>query len=132
MWFFWWLICNWIWNLKQGGTVLGQPTRVERIGDTFIPFQVFKDYLRGLAESTFRWVIFNFINFIILCKFLSCNSTKMGSLFDLIENPLDLSRHSGRKKKNVFFFYFSFAQNTFIMCASVCMHHMVNTKNAGE
>lgn len=38
----------------QGTTVLGNPTKIETIGDTFIPYQVFKDYLRGLAESTFR------------------------------------------------------------------------------
>ncbi|XP_059609952.1 uncharacterized protein LOC132257177 isoform X2 [Phlebotomus argentipes] len=37
-----------------GGTVLGAPQKVEKIGETFIPFQVFKDYVRGLAESTFR------------------------------------------------------------------------------
>lgn len=40
----------------QGTTVLGNPTKIERIGDTFIPYQVFKDYLRGLAESSFRCV----------------------------------------------------------------------------
>ena len=39
----------------QGTTVLGNPTKVEQIGDTFIPYQVFKDYLRGLAESSFRY-----------------------------------------------------------------------------
>lgn len=35
---------------------MGNPTKIERIGDTFIPYQVFKDYLRGLAESSFRCV----------------------------------------------------------------------------
>lgn len=35
--------------------MLGNPTKVDKIGDTFIPYQVFKDYLRGLAESTYRW-----------------------------------------------------------------------------
>ncbi|KAJ6637084.1 Desumoylating isopeptidase 1 [Pseudolycoriella hygida] len=38
----------------QGGTVLGQPLKIEKIGETFIPYQVFKDYIRGLSESTFR------------------------------------------------------------------------------
>ena len=36
--------------------MLGQPLKIERIGETFIPYQVFKDYVRGLAESTFRFV----------------------------------------------------------------------------
>lgn len=33
---------------------MGQPQRVEKIGETFIPYQVFKDYVRGLAEGSFR------------------------------------------------------------------------------
>ncbi|CRK92432.1 CLUMA_CG005999, isoform B, partial [Clunio marinus] len=41
-------------SCSPGTTVLGNPTKIEKIGDTFIPYQVFKDYLRGLAESTFR------------------------------------------------------------------------------
>lgn len=46
----------------QGGTVLGQPARVEKIGETFIPYQVFKDYLRGLADSKYRQVQFHHQN----------------------------------------------------------------------
>lgn len=34
--------------------MLGQPGRKEVIGQTFIPPSVFTDYVRGLAESTFR------------------------------------------------------------------------------
>jgi hypothetical protein len=43
-----------IFFIWQASTVLGNPTQIEKIGETFIPYQVFKDYLRGLAESTFR------------------------------------------------------------------------------
>lgn len=40
--------------IAEGTTVLGQPLRKEVIGQTFIPPSVFTDYVRGLAESTFR------------------------------------------------------------------------------
>lgn len=40
--------------LLQGTTALGQPQKVEEIGETFIPYTVFKDYVRGLAEGSFR------------------------------------------------------------------------------
>jgi hypothetical protein len=38
----------------QGATVLGEPLKKEKIGETFIPYQVFKDFVRGLAESSFK------------------------------------------------------------------------------
>lgn len=41
-------------SCAPGTTVLGQPGRKEVIGQTFIPPSVFTDYVRGLAESTFR------------------------------------------------------------------------------
>jgi len=41
-------------SCPPGGTVLGQPLKIEKIGETFIPYQVFKDYIRGLSDSTFR------------------------------------------------------------------------------
>lgn len=59
-----------------GATILGQPTKIEKIGETFIPYQIFKDYIRGLSESTFRGLQYNFIkhncnNFADdLCQFL--------------------------------------------------------------
>jgi hypothetical protein len=40
----------------QCGTVLGEPNRVVNLGETFIPYQVFLDYVLGLGESTFRLV----------------------------------------------------------------------------
>ena len=53
--FFCELIFFFVWKISfQGATVLGNPTKVDKIGETFIPYQVFKDCLRGLADSTFR------------------------------------------------------------------------------
>ena len=39
----------------QGGTILGQPHRVEELGDTEIPEEVFNQYLIGLKDS-FRYI----------------------------------------------------------------------------
>lgn len=44
-----------------GATVLGQPLRKQVIGQTFIPQAVFSDYVRGLAESTFRGTKYNLL-----------------------------------------------------------------------
>ncbi|XP_063240536.1 uncharacterized protein LOC134541218 isoform X2 [Bacillus rossius redtenbacheri] len=41
-------------SCNPGGTVLGQPTRIVELGDTFIPYPVFLDYLFGLGETNFR------------------------------------------------------------------------------
>lgn len=41
-------------SCAPGTTVIGQPQRKQVIGQTFIPHSVFTDYVRGLAESTFR------------------------------------------------------------------------------
>lgn len=62
--------------LLQGTTVLGQPKKIEQIGESFIPYSVFRDYVRGLAEGTFRGANYdllqhncnNFSN--DLCQFL--------------------------------------------------------------
>lgn len=75
-----------------GGTVLGQPNKLEKIGETFIPYQVFKDYLRGLAESTFRGSNYNLIKHNCnifsqeLCQFL-CGTSIPKYILDL---PQDL------------------------------------------
>ena len=37
----------------QGGTVLGDADQVLKLGETFIPYQVFSDYVFGLGETTF-------------------------------------------------------------------------------
>lgn len=42
--------------------MLGQPLRKEVIGETFIPQAVFSDYVRGLAESTFRGTKYNLLH----------------------------------------------------------------------
>ncbi|XP_059475230.1 uncharacterized protein LOC132196525 isoform X2 [Neocloeon triangulifer] len=41
-------------SVRPCSTVLGEPDRVVNLGDTFIPYQVFLDYVLGLGESTFR------------------------------------------------------------------------------
>ncbi|XP_055618229.1 uncharacterized protein LOC129763316 [Toxorhynchites rutilus septentrionalis] len=48
-------------SCPPGTTVLGQPLRRETIGQTFIPRSVFTDYVRGLAESTFRGTRYNLL-----------------------------------------------------------------------
>ncbi|XP_058811176.1 uncharacterized protein LOC131676066, partial [Topomyia yanbarensis] len=45
-----------------GNTILGQPQRKQVIGQTFIPLPVFTDYVRGLAESTFRGSRYNLLH----------------------------------------------------------------------
>ncbi|KAM3960612.1 uncharacterized protein ACR2FA_005353 isoform 2-T5 [Aphomia sociella] len=40
-------------SCAPGSTQLGQPRQVERLGETFVPFQVFVDYIQGLATSTY-------------------------------------------------------------------------------
>jgi hypothetical protein len=39
---------------SQGGTILGEATQVINLGETFIPYQVFLEYVLGLGETTFR------------------------------------------------------------------------------
>ncbi|XP_049869511.1 uncharacterized protein LOC126369227 isoform X2 [Pectinophora gossypiella] len=40
-------------SCAPGGTQLGQPHQVERLGDTFVPFAVFVDYIQGLATTAY-------------------------------------------------------------------------------
>ncbi|CAB3385787.1 Hypothetical predicted protein, partial [Cloeon dipterum] len=40
-------------SVRPSGTVLGQPDRIVNLGDTFIPYEVFLDYVLGLGDSTF-------------------------------------------------------------------------------
>lgn len=37
----------------QGGTVLGEPLKVEKVGETYLPYSVFFEYISGLGTSTF-------------------------------------------------------------------------------
>ncbi|XP_055299978.1 uncharacterized protein LOC129567289 isoform X2 [Sitodiplosis mosellana] len=80
-------------SCMPGGTVLGQPTKVEKIGETFIPYQVFKDYLRGLAESSFRGANYNLLKHNCnifsqeLCQFL-CGTSIPKYILDLPSNIL--------------------------------------------
>ncbi|XP_039306532.1 uncharacterized protein LOC105207465 isoform X2 [Solenopsis invicta] len=36
-----------------GGTELGEPQRVEKLGETYLPYSVFLEYINGLGTSTF-------------------------------------------------------------------------------
>ncbi|XP_072931605.1 uncharacterized protein [Epargyreus clarus] len=40
-------------SCAPGSTQLGAPHQVERLGTTFVPFQVFVDYIQGLATTTY-------------------------------------------------------------------------------
>ncbi|KAL0841642.1 hypothetical protein ABMA28_015294 [Loxostege sticticalis] len=40
-------------SCAPGGTQLGPPHQVEKLGETFVPFQVFGDYIQGLATTTY-------------------------------------------------------------------------------
>ncbi|KAG6462146.1 hypothetical protein O3G_MSEX013089, partial [Manduca sexta] len=44
-----------------GATQLGAPHKVERLGETFVPFQVFVDYLQGLATTTYTPGMYNLL-----------------------------------------------------------------------
>ncbi|XP_076756690.1 uncharacterized protein LOC143426872 isoform X3 [Xylocopa sonorina] len=40
-------------NTRPGSTVLGQPLKVEKLGETYLPYSVFFEYINGLGTSTF-------------------------------------------------------------------------------
>ncbi|XP_023935118.2 uncharacterized protein LOC112043776 [Bicyclus anynana] len=40
-------------SCAPGGTQLGAPYKVERLGTTFVPFPVFNEYIQGLATTTY-------------------------------------------------------------------------------
>lgn len=40
-------------RLPQGGTMAGRPREVQRLGRTHVPAAVFREYLQGLAASSF-------------------------------------------------------------------------------
>ncbi|KAF9416929.1 hypothetical protein HW555_005845 [Spodoptera exigua] len=46
---------------QLGGTQLGPPHRVERLGETFVPFQVFSDYIQGLSTTTYSPSAYNLL-----------------------------------------------------------------------
>lgn len=37
----------------QGTTAIGNPLRVENLGDTQVPYSVYIDYLKGLSETAY-------------------------------------------------------------------------------
>ncbi|XP_011175248.1 uncharacterized protein LOC105207465 isoform X4 [Solenopsis invicta] len=40
-------------SIRPGGTELGEPQRVEKLGETYLPYSVFLEYINGLGTSTF-------------------------------------------------------------------------------
>jgi hypothetical protein len=80
-------------SITPGNTVLGQPQRVEKIGETFIPYTVYKDYLRGLSESTFRGACYDLLKHNCnsfsedLCQFL-CGTSIPKYILDLPQEIL--------------------------------------------
>ncbi|XP_063980851.1 uncharacterized protein LOC135164431 isoform X2 [Diachasmimorpha longicaudata] len=54
-------------SVRPGGTVLGEPERVEKLGDTFLPYSVFLEYINGLGTSKFATGSYNLLR-------LNCNS----------------------------------------------------------
>ncbi|KAL3875487.1 hypothetical protein ACJMK2_033433 [Sinanodonta woodiana] len=39
---------------QPGGTILGNPTKIEHLGKTHVPYEMFIDYLQELSVTTFR------------------------------------------------------------------------------
>ncbi|XP_011302532.1 uncharacterized protein [Fopius arisanus] len=54
-------------SVRPGGTVLGEPERVEKLGDTFLPYSVFLEYINGLGTSKFATGAYHLIR-------LNCNN----------------------------------------------------------
>ncbi|XP_075974000.1 uncharacterized protein LOC142975160 isoform X2 [Anticarsia gemmatalis] len=44
-----------------GSTALGRPLRVERLGETFVPMQVFVEYIQGLGTTTYTPAAYNLL-----------------------------------------------------------------------
>ncbi|KAF2361386.1 PPPDE putative peptidase domain [Trinorchestia longiramus] len=41
-------------SCKPGGTILGEPDRIEDLGESQVPYQLFLEYIFGLGESAYR------------------------------------------------------------------------------
>jgi len=41
-------------SCSPGGTVLGEPDRIEVLGESQVPYQLFLEYIFGLGESAYR------------------------------------------------------------------------------
>ncbi|XP_074036198.1 uncharacterized protein isoform X2 [Leptinotarsa decemlineata] len=49
-------------SCNPGSTALGQPLKVENLGETQVPYFIFIDYLNGLSESSFAGHTYNLLN----------------------------------------------------------------------
>lgn len=41
-------------SCRPGGTILGDPDRVEELGESQVPYQLFLEYIFGLGEGTYK------------------------------------------------------------------------------
>lgn len=41
-------------SCRPGGTILGDPDRIEDLGESQVPYQLFLEYIFGLGEATYR------------------------------------------------------------------------------
>ncbi|CAH0723065.1 unnamed protein product, partial [Brenthis ino] len=48
-------------SCAPGGTQLGAPQQVERLGTTYVPFPVFNEYIQGLATSTYTGAAYHLL-----------------------------------------------------------------------
>ncbi|XP_011347522.1 uncharacterized protein LOC105285190 isoform X2 [Ooceraea biroi] len=46
-------------SIRPGGTELGEPQRIEKLGETYLPYSVFLEYINGLGTSTFAAGTYN-------------------------------------------------------------------------
>lgn len=80
-------------SCSPGGTVLGTPDRVVKLGESCIPYQLFLEYILGLGESTFSPGTYNLIqhncnNFSNEVSQFLCGSSIPKYILDLPEEVL--------------------------------------------
>ncbi|XP_043280781.1 uncharacterized protein [Venturia canescens] len=46
-------------SIRPGGTVLGEPLRIEKLGETYLPYSIFLEYINGLGSSKFASGTYN-------------------------------------------------------------------------
>ena len=52
--------------LWQGHTIMGEPDAKENLGETEVPYEIFINYLRDLALSSYRFSIYSTVVIFIL------------------------------------------------------------------
>ena len=67
--------------LWQGHTIMGEPDAKENLGDTEVPYEIFINYLRDLAVSSYRSAIYSTFVIFMLSNILLC-------VLPLMANPI--------------------------------------------